>query len=254
MPAPGALLPARKVLRSELLLVLGVSLGASAVYAVLSLIRDALRGPLQGQTSTVVGSRAANPNLDLAFQLASITLGLVPVLLVLHLLSRSGESVRALGLDRAHPRLDLARGVMLAAVIGGSGLALYLTAYELGLSTEVVVTTLDDYWWRDGVLVLSAIQNALLEEVIILGYAMHRLGQLGWSWRRAALTSSLLRGSYHLYQGVGGFVGNVVMGLIFCWLYKRWGRLGPFVAAHAFIDIVAFVGYAHLAGEVSWLP
>lgn len=250
--APGVL--PRSVLRTEVLLVLGLSLGASAVFAALDLVRDALRGPLDGQTSTVVGSRADNATLDLAFQLAGIAVALVPVLLVVHLLSRSRESVRDLGLDTSTPRLDLLRGAVIAAVIGGSGLALYLTAYEFGLSTEIVVTTLQDHWWRDTVLVLSAVQNSVLEEVIILGYLMHRLDQLGWSWRRAALTSSLLRGSYHLYQGVGGFVGNAVMGIVFCWLYRRWGRLGPFVVAHALIDVVAFVGYAHLAGRVGWLP
>ena len=244
----------KKVLRSELLLVLGLSLGASGVFALLNIIRDALRGPLRGQTSTVVGARYDNSWLDLAFQLTATFVGLIPVLLVVHLMARNRESVRDLGFDTAHPRTDLLRGAVIAAVIGGSGLALYLTAYELGLSTEVVVTTLRDTWWRDAVLVLSAIQNAVLEEVIVLGYVLVRLQQLGWSFRKAAITSSLLRGSYHLYQGFGGFIGNAIMGLIFAWLFKRWGRVGPFVVAHALIDIVAFVGYAHLAGKVGWLP
>jgi membrane protease YdiL (CAAX protease family) len=68
------------------------------------------------------------------------------------------------------------------------------------------------------------------------------------------VASSVLRGSYHLYQGVGGLVGNMVMGAVFCLLYQRWGRVMPLVVAHALIDTVAFVGYALLAGHVSWLP
>jgi membrane protease YdiL (CAAX protease family) len=70
----------------------------------------------------------------------------------------------------------------------------------------------------------------------------------------ALVASSVLRGSYHLYQGVGGFVGNMVMGVLFVLLYRRWGRVGPLVAAHALLDIVAFVGYGLLAGKVGWLP
>ena len=66
--------------------------------------------------------------------------------------------------------------------------------------------------------------------------------------------SAVVRGSYHLYQGFGGFVGNVVMGLLFGWLYLRWRRTMPLVAAHTLIDAVAFVGYALLRGKVSWLP
>ena len=37
--------------------------------------------------------------------------------------------------------------------------------------------------------------------------------------------STLLRGSYHLYQGLGGFVGNLVMGLVFGRVWQRQGRL-----------------------------
>ena len=64
----------------------------------------------------------------------------------------------------------------------------------------------------------------------------------------------MLRGSYHLYQGFGGFAGNLVMGLLFGWLYLRWGRLTPLVVTHTLLDVGAFLGFALLAGHVSWLP
>jgi membrane protease YdiL (CAAX protease family) len=104
------------------------------------------------------------------------------------------------------------------------------------------------------VLMLSALQNALLEEVVVVGYLLTRLRQLGVGRPAAIGTSALVRGSYHLYQGVGGFVGNAVMGLLFGWLYTRWGRVTPLVVAHTVLDLVAFVGYALLAGHVWWLP
>ena len=56
----------------------------------------------------------------------------------------------------------------------------------------------------------------------------------------------LIRGSYHLYQGFGGFVGNLVMGIIFGWFYTRTKRVMPLVVAHTILDVVAFVGYALL--------
>jgi membrane protease YdiL (CAAX protease family) len=118
----------------------------------------------------------------------------------------------------------------------------------------VVPAALPDVWWRYPMLVLFALQNAVLEEVVVLGFLVHRLSQLGWSFRATTVTSALLRGSYHLYQGIGGFAGNVAMGLIFCWLYKRWGRVMPLVVAHAVIDTVAFAGFTALAGHLpSWL-
>ena len=78
--------------------------------------------------------------------------------------------------------------------------------------------------------------------------------QLGWSDDKALVTSALLRGSYHLYQGFGGFAGNAVMGLIFGRIWQRSRRTTSLVIAHATIDTVAFVGYALLRGKVSWLP
>jgi membrane protease YdiL (CAAX protease family) len=62
-----------------------------------------------------------------------------------------------------------------------------------------------------------------------------------------------VRGSYHLYQGFGGFVGNLVMGLLFGWVYTRTRRVGPLVVAHTLLDVVAFVGYALLKNHLGFL-
>src|SRR3954464_13507011 len=162
--------------------------------------------------------------------------------------------MRPLGLDRWQPRFDLTRGAALAALIGSSGLAVYLAVHAAGLNLTVVPEALPAVWWRIPLLLLSAAQNALLEEVLVAGYLLHRLRQLGWSDGRALALSSVLRGSYHLYQGLGGFAGNAVMGVIFGRIYQRYGRVAPLVVAHTLMDSVAFVGYALLVGRVSWLP
>jgi membrane protease YdiL (CAAX protease family) len=143
---------------------------------------------------------------------------------------------------------------VLAAVIGGTGLGLYLAAFHLGANLNVVAENLPDVWWRIPVLLLSAAQNAIVEEVVVVGYLLSRLDRLGVRPSRAIALSAVIRGSYHLYQGAGGFLGNAAMGLIFGFLYRRWGRVTPLIIAHALIDAVAFVGYALLAGHVSWLP
>lgn len=127
-------------------------------------------------------------------------------------------------------------------------------ARAAGFNLTVVPESLPDVWWKYPVLILSAIQNSVLEEVIVVGYLLRRLDQLGWSPRSSLAASAVLRGSYHLYQGIGGFIGNMVMGVVFVWLYRRWGRVGPLVVAHSLLDIVAFVGYGLLAGKVGWLP
>ena len=67
------------------------------------------------------------------------------------------------------------------------------------------------------------------------------------------LVSAVIRGSYHLYQGFGGFVGNLIMGVIFGLIYLRFKRVAPLVVAHTLLDVAAFVGYALVAPHVSWL-
>ncbi|MGH9071672.1 MAG: CPBP family intramembrane glutamic endopeptidase, partial [Acidimicrobiales bacterium] len=94
----------------------------------------------------------------------------------------------------------------------------------------------------------------VLEEVVVAGFLLHRLSQIGWGDNKALLTSAAIRGSYHLYQGFGGFAGNFVMGLIFGRIYQRYGRTAPLVIAHTLIDAVAFVGYVTLKGKVSFIP
>ncbi|MFE9458588.1 CPBP family intramembrane glutamic endopeptidase [Streptomyces californicus] len=246
----------RRILRSETVLVLALSLGASGVSALISFVGSLTKpGGLKDQAATLNGSYAPDrPWLDLAWQMFGIATALVPVALVAHLLIREGASVRAIGFDRARPWFDLGRGTIVAAGIGSAGLAFYLVARATGFNLTVVPESLPDVWWKFPVLILSAIQNSVVEEVIVVGYLLRRLGQLGWTPMAALVASSALRGSYHLYQGIGGFIGNVVMGVVFVLLYRRWGRVGPLVVAHALLDIGAFVGYALLAGRVDWLP
>ncbi|MFI6210191.1 CPBP family intramembrane glutamic endopeptidase [Streptomyces sp. NPDC051041] len=246
----------RRTLRDELLLVLGLSLGASGVSALISFIGSVTRpGGLKDQAATLNASAApGRPWLDLAWQLFGIATALVPVALVAHFLLRERESLRTLGFDRTRPWPDLGRGAVVAAVIGSTGIAFYLAARGLGFNLTVVPEALPDVWWKHPVLVLSAVQNAVLEEVVVVGYLLHRLDRLGWTPTAALAASAVLRGSYHLYQGIGGFIGNMVMGVVFVYLYRRWGRVGPLVVAHSLLDIGAFVGYALLAGKVDWLP
>ncbi|MFG2574294.1 CPBP family intramembrane glutamic endopeptidase [Streptomyces sp. NPDC048481] len=248
----------RRTLRDETLLVLALSLGASGVSALISFVGSVTKpGGLKDQAATLNASAApGRPWLDLAWQLFGIASALVPVALVAHLLLREpgGRGLRTLGFDRTRPWPDLGRGAVIAAVIGSTGIAFYLAARGLGFNLTVVPEALPDVWWKYPVLIMSALQNAILEEVIVVGYLLRRLGQLGWTPGTALVASAVLRGSYHLYQGIGGFIGNMVMGVVFVLLYRRWGRVGPLVVAHSLLDIGAFVGYALLAGKVGWLP
>jgi membrane protease YdiL (CAAX protease family) len=240
----------------EILIVLGLSLGQSAVYSVLRIIERLTRNvPLAQQTATLNASATPDrPWLDLAYQLVGIAFGLMPVLLALYLLSQTDPPAgRRIGFDLTRPGFDLGFGALVAACIGVPGLGLYVGARALGMNTDVVASGLADNWWTVPVLIAAAAQNALLEEVIMIGFLFTRLRQLGWRLPLIITVSALVRGTYHLYQGFGGFLGNAIMGAVFGLIYLRWKRVGPLVVAHTLLDVGAFVGYALLAPHLSWL-
>lgn len=246
LPAPSAPEPTRRRLRAEVFIVLGLSLGYSAVTAALRLIERYLADtPIGQQSAQLNPTHSQIDYVDLALQLVRLAYTFMPVALVLFLLSASGASALArLGLTGG-PRAagkDFAVGLGLAAAIGLPGLMLYAAGRALGQTVRIDTSGLPDAWWMATILLLSAAVTGVLEETIAVGYLLTRLSEMGWNATQAIIASALLRGAYHLYQGWPMALGNVVMGLVFAWWYHRTKRLGPLILAHWTLDAVAFIG------------
>ncbi|PPL14985.1 CPBP family intramembrane glutamic endopeptidase [Microterricola pindariensis] len=237
----------------EVVIVLGLSLGASAVYSIVSLVAKLTKPvPLGDQSTALNTSQSTREWLDFTYQFLNIFFALFAVALVLYLLWRPGRSpFRRIGFDLSRPGRDLGAGLALAALIGIPGIALYLGGRALGITVAVSASPLDTFWWTIPILLLSAANAALSEEIIVVGYLFTRLHQLGWNRWAIILGSATLRGSYHLYQGIGPFFGNLAMGVLFGWCYEKWGRTMPLVVAHWILDAASFVLYP-LA--VLWFP
>lgn len=239
-------LPSRGRLWSEIAIVLALGLGQSAIYAIVSLIDSLTRSTaLSAQTTTLNPALNNREFFDLTYQLLGLIFALAPVALVCFLLwEHSSPHLTRLGIDGQRPLGDAWRGVLLALAIGIPGIALYLGGRALGIGLTVDAAGLAAHWWTVPVLLLSALRAGLQEEVVILGYLFERLGQLGWGRWRIIVSAAILRGSYHLYQGFGAFLGNFLMGLLFGYLYTRTRRVLPFVIAHFVIDAAIFVGFS----------
>lgn len=230
---------------AEIGIVLALGLGQSAVYAIVQLLyRLTAETPLGDQTATLNPARSDREVFDLVYQLLGIAFSVVPVLLVCFLLWRTSRPhLGALGLDGTRIGRDAGLGAGLVLAIGIPGLGLYLVGRMMGLFVAVDPGAQSAYWWTVPVLLLAAARASIEEEFVVLGYLFARLRQLGWSpWAIVAATS-LLRATYHLYQGPGAFIGNLAMGLLFGLLFLRTGRLLPFLVAHFLIDAAVFVGY-----------
>lgn len=267
----------RPRLSAEVLIVLGLSLGQSGVYAVMRLIaRLTDPTPLAAQTAALNNSASDRGWLDVVYQLLGFGFAVVPVVLALYLLAvrpvvgaRVGHAAdaadadppgpaagagrdsgigpfrwaaRSLGFDLTRPWHDVGWGAALAAAIGIPGIGFYLLGRAMGITVHVSTANLGEHWWTIPILVLSAATNGVLEEVVVVAYFTERLSQLRWAPWAIVLVSAVLRGSYHLYQGIGPFLGNVAMGVVFAWYYWRTRRVMPLVVAHTLMDVVAFVG------------
>ncbi|WP_298226869.1 CPBP family intramembrane glutamic endopeptidase [Gryllotalpicola sp.] len=240
-------LPSRKRVWWEIAIVLGLSLGQSAVYSVIDIVA-ALTAPtpIGEQTTALNPSQSPREWLDFTYQFAGVVFAFAPVALALWLLWQPAVSgFRRIGLDWRGRRAgrDIGGGFALLAIIGIPGIALYAVGRMLGFTIDVQAAPLAGYWWTIPMLVLSALRSAAEEEVIVIGYLFTRLRELGWRGWWIIAAAALLRGSYHLYQGFGSFVGNAVMGVVFGWVYRRWGRVLPLVVAHLLLDVISFVGY-----------
>ena len=230
-----------KSLRAELLIVLTLTFGISGVRAVLNLI-NSLAAPhrLNEQSVTLNSSQSSLAWVDMGLQLCSAAVLFSYGALALFLLAKDRF------VPRAHRARDWLEGAGLAALIGIPGLALYVAAVHLGWSKEVIPGDFANAWVEIPVSLLKAAANAFAEETVVVMWLMTRLRQAHWSLPATLAASSILRGSYHLYQGISAGCGNIIMGLIYGYYYHRTGRVWPLVIAHFLIDAVAFVGYSFL--------
>ncbi|MBB5598162.1 hypothetical protein BKA12_001242 [Neomicrococcus lactis] len=238
----------RRVLWFEIFIVLALSLGKSGIYALVNLLDKATRAPLGSQTTSLNNSLNSREYFDLTYQLLDIFFTLAPVALVLFLLyvSLRVSPFKLLGFDFARIGRDALWGFLLFLAMGLGTLAVYAAGRALGLTTTIVPSALDSYWWTVPVLLLSALRHGILEEVVVVGWFFDRLHRLSFSPMWVVLISAVVRGSYHLYQGVGPFIGNFAMGLIFGAFYLKYRRVMPLVYAHFLLDAVGFVGFALL--------
>lgn len=224
---------------TEILLVLAVTFGTSGIRAALRLVDSLQRAPLNAQSTTLVDAQSQTHWLDLALQATS----------ALTLFAWGGLAWYLLGERWRGPRWgDLARGAGFAALIGLPGLAFYVAAVHLGLSKVVVPATSAV---QIPTSLLWALANGFGEELVVVAYLCTRLRQLGWKPGQFIAASAVLRGSYHLYQGVSAGVGNIVMGVVFAYYFHKTGRVWPLVLAHFLIDAVAYIAYPLL--DLSWL-
>jgi membrane protease YdiL (CAAX protease family) len=193
-----------------------------------------------------VGGITRFPNL-VPSQIENMLLGILaylPVMAVvpvaLLLLSRTGQPPKSLGFGM--PRLldDVVPGLGIAA--GAFGLEFLLLIpftpllrHHSDLISKVPVGHVPSYYVIWGVVI--SLVTAITEEVMMSGYFLTRLEQLGWSPKPALALSLTLRTAYHVYYGLG-FLLTVPFGYLATRSFQKRGRLARPIAAHFLFDAV----------------
>jgi membrane protease YdiL (CAAX protease family) len=162
--------------------------------------------------------------------------------LALHLLSRTGQPPRSLGLLRPGFRSDVWPALGLLGASWGSEFVLALVLSPLllhhsSLINNVTIGHVPASYVIYGIVVSAT--TAVTEEVLVNGYLLTRLEQLGWSPRRALLLSLILRTSYHIYYGIG-FIFTVPFGYFMTRSFQKNRRLTRPIVAHFLYDAILF--------------
>jgi membrane protease YdiL (CAAX protease family) len=160
--------------------------------------------------------------------------------LALFLLSRTGQGPRVLGLELPGLRSDVVPAIGIAAASYGAELAVLIPlapilAANERLNSTAPIGSVPDYYVILG-LTMAAI-TAVAEEVLMNGYLMTRLSQLGWSPRAALVLGLVLRTSYHVYYGLG-FIATVPVAYFLTRSFQKHGRLTRPIVAHFLFDAV----------------
>jgi hypothetical protein len=160
--------------------------------------------------------------------------------LALLLLSRTGQGPRVLGMGFPSLTEDVIPGLGIGAMALLCEFALLIPFAQLlaehpGLITKVTNVHVPKYYIIYG-LILSA-TTALAEEVMVNGYLLTRLHQLGWSDKKALALSLTLRTSYHVYYGFG-FLLTVPFGYFNTRSFQKHHKLNRPIVAHFLFDAI----------------
>ena len=224
----------RRTLRLETTFVMLAFLVPAVVSAVVLFARH-----LSG-----VGGITQFPDIVRGQPVTNLVLGIIaysPVIaavpLALLLLARTGQPPSELGLGV--PRLSdwfPGLGLAVGAFCGEIAAAIVLSPviiHHKSLVSSVPVGHVPSYYVIWG-LAISAI-TAITEEVMMSGYLLTRLEQLGWTPRRSLALSLALRTSYHVYYGID-FLLTVPAGYLLTRSFQKHGRLMRPIVAHFLFD------------------
>jgi hypothetical protein len=180
-----------------------------------------------------------HPGVSLFLLLLGYATTALTVPIALLLLARTGQPPGYLGLTRRGFRRDSVGAAGMFAGVWAANLVLVLIFLPLINNKHLTNTASNSHvpaYYIVYAVFLSA-TTAINEEVLVNGYFLTRLSQLGWSPRRAFALSLAVRTSYHAYYGVG-LLATIPLGYIVTRSFQKRQRLTRPILVHFVNDVV----------------
>jgi membrane protease YdiL (CAAX protease family) len=236
-PSPAALLPPKRLLQFEIVTVVLMAFATATASALYLFARHVLSSR---RTTLITTGIPGHTGIDVLLQCVLLIAGSAVVLLVAYVLARSGESLGSTGLRGDALPADVGQAILLTIAM------IMLAGFVIGVLHGIGLQPWSEPTGRgaDAAFLpvgwLTALRAGVVEEVVVCGYLLHRLRQLGWDDNRALMTSVAVRASYHVYGGGVLVVFTILFGLIVGRLYQHNRRLTPLVLMHFFYDAALF--------------
>ncbi len=160
--------------------------------------------------------------------------------LALLLLRRTGQGPKVLGLELPGLRSDIVPAIGIGLASFGTEIAVLIPLAPIltassRFNSPTPIGTVPTYYVIWGLMISAT--TAVAEEVLMNGYLMTRLGQLGWTPRSALILGMALRTSYHVYYGLG-FIATIPFAYFVTRSFQKNGRLTRPIVAHFLFDAV----------------
>lgn len=138
--------------------------------------------------------------------------------------------------------VDAVYGFGLALAVFAAVYVTMVAAISSGLYQPATETAIVAPGLTIASVVAISIVNPIFEEVFVCGFIIAALAPRTSAWT-AINVSVAIRLACHLYQGVGGVILIIPLGLAFALLFARTGRLLPLIVAHGLLDLAGLFPY-----------
>lgn len=189
-----------------------------------------------------VASPSAYPGLSVVYMLLRYG---TAFLALAYVFSRQRRNLRSIGIGFRWSDPLKGVGLMILAAIVAAAFHIVLRSFQhaAGIIPDARHVAYSGWKERSATEFLHDISAPVFEEVLVRGYLMTEMIELGKPVNLAVWTSVILQASYHVYYGLGSAVALSGVFIVFAVYFAKSRRLMPILLAHLFWDVTLYFSH-----------